>query len=68
MDRLAYGESRSGRFAIDSSSLHFKATVAAIVSAFHSQSQVFVAYSDGPSCLAWSNAADIHYVCVGTSC
>ncbi len=57
------GCNSSGRFAMDSTSLHFKATYAAILAAFNSQSDVFVAYSQ--SCNAWSNAWDVTYVCTG---
>jgi hypothetical protein len=53
----------TGRFAIDSSSLHFKSVQAAIMAAFHSQSTVTVAYAQ--TCNTWGNAWDISYVCVG---
>lgn len=58
------GCNASGRYAIDSSSPHFKATYAAILSSFHAQNDVFVAYSQ--SCNSWSNAWDVAYVCVGS--
>lgn len=57
------GCNSSGRYAIDNTSPHFKMTYAAILAAFHSQTDVFVAYSQ--SCNSWSNAWDVTYVCSG---
>ena len=58
------GCNASGRYAIDSSSPHFKATQAAIIAAFHAQTDVFVVFTE--SCNTWVNAWDVAYVCTGT--
>jgi hypothetical protein len=51
------------RFAIDSNDKKYKATLSAILAAFHSKTTVAVDYL--PSCNAWGNSADIRYICVG---
>ncbi len=53
----------TARFAIDSSSLKYKGGVAAIMAAFHAQSQVTVLYTQ--SCSSFSNAWDVQAICVG---
>lgn len=55
----------TGRFAIDGTSPHYKATVAAIIAAFHAQTDVAVAYTQ--SCNVWSNSWDVNYVCTGSA-
>jgi hypothetical protein len=57
------GCNTTARFAIDSTSLRFKSTQAALMAAFHTQSNVTVAYSQ--TCSAWSNSWDIAHLCVG---
>ncbi|AZN35139.1 hypothetical protein [Iodobacter ciconiae] len=58
------GCNTTGRLAIDSTSLKFKATQAAVMSAFHSQSDVTVLIPQ-LTCNAWSNSWDVEAVCVG---
>jgi hypothetical protein len=53
----------TGRFAIDSTQLKFKATRAAIIVAFHTQTALTVAYEQ--TCNSYPNAWDISWVCVG---
>jgi hypothetical protein len=60
----AAGCNSTGRFALDSNALKFKATQAAVMAAFHSQSDVTVLYTQ--TCAAWSNSYDMSAVCVGT--
>ncbi len=54
----------TARFAIDSSAVHFKNVLAAIMAAHHAQSTITVSYSK--TCNAWGNAWDITHVCVGS--
>ena len=58
------GCNTSGRFGIDSTNLKYKATLSAIIAAFHAQSTVTVHYLD--TCDAFGNSADVKYICVGT--
>jgi hypothetical protein len=58
------GCNTSSRFAIDSSALRFKSTQAAVMAAFHTQTDVTVSYSQ--TCSAWGNSWDIAHVCVGS--
>ncbi len=62
-NNVVEGCNTTGRFAMDSRSPRYKATVAAIISAFHSQTPIVVKYL--PTCYSWSNSADVAFVCVG---
>jgi hypothetical protein len=53
----------TGRYALDTSSPHYKTTVASIMAAFHAQADVYVSYSQ--SCNIFPNAWDVSYVCTG---
>ena len=53
----------TARFAIDQSSPHFKATQAAVMQAFHSNTPVTVLFNQ--ACSSWVNSWDAHAVCVG---
>jgi hypothetical protein len=57
------GCNSTARFAIDSTSLKFKGTTAALMVAYQSQTDVTVLYSQ--TCGAWGNAWDVRAVCVG---
>lgn len=57
------GCNTSGRFAISSTDTRYKATLAAVMAAYHAQSPVKVVYNQ--TCTAWSNSYDMSYVCVG---
>lgn len=57
------GCNTTSRFAIDSNSLKYDATVSAIMAAFHSKTPVRVRYYD--TCKAWGNSADVSHLCVG---
>lgn len=57
------GCNTTGRFAIDSAQLKFKATRAAIMAAFHSQTPITVFYYQ--TCNSYGNSWDIAWVCVG---
>jgi hypothetical protein len=57
------GCNTTGRFAIDSSQLKFKATRAAVMAAFHSQTPVTVFYNQ--TCNSFVNTWDVRWVCVG---
>ena len=61
---LSGGCNTSARYAIDSSSAHFKATQASIIAAFHAQADITVSYSQ--SCNLFPNAWDVGYVCTGS--
>ena len=54
----------SARFAIDNTSLIYKATLSAVIAAYHAQSSVKVNYLD--SCNVWGNSADVKSVCFRT--
>ncbi len=62
---VAGGCNTTARFAIDSTALRFKGTQAAVMAAFHTQTDVTVSYTQ--TCGAWGNAWDISYVCVGSA-
>jgi hypothetical protein len=53
----------TGRYAIDSSVLHFKGTQAAIMAAYHGQATISINYST--TCNTWINSWDMLYACVG---
>jgi hypothetical protein len=53
----------SARFAIDQSNPHFKATQAAVMQAFHSNTPVTVLFNQ--TCNSWANSWDAYAVCVG---
>jgi hypothetical protein len=57
------GCNSSARFAINSDSLSFKTTAAALMAAYHAQSDVTIFYSQ--SCTALGNAWDLGWACVG---
>ena len=57
------GCNTTGRYVIDSSSLHFKATQASIVAAFHAQADVTVSYTQ--TCNLFPGVWDVSYVCTG---
>jgi len=60
---VAIGCNATARFAIDNTSLRYKATLSVVIAAFHSQKEIVVDYL--PSCNVWGNAADIRYICIG---
>lgn len=53
----------TARFAMDNTLPRYKATLSAVIAAFHSQSTIKVNYLS--SCNAWGNSADVNYICVG---
>ena len=53
----------TARFSIDQSSPHFKATQAAVMQAFHSNTTVTVLFNQ--TCSSWGNSWDAYAVCVG---
>lgn len=57
------GCNTTARFVIDSSSLKFRGTVAAIIAAYHAQADVTVIHQQ--SCSSWSNSWDAQAICVG---
>jgi hypothetical protein len=57
------GCNTTARYTIDETSVHFKATVAAIMAAFHARTPVLVTYA--ATCNVLGGAADVTYVCVG---
>ncbi len=62
-NNVAEGCNTTGRFAMDSNSPRYKATLSAIIAAFHSQTKVRVKYT--PTCDSWGNSADAELICVG---
>ncbi len=59
----AGGCNDTGRYAINSDQLHFKATQSSLIAAYHAQTTVTVNYSK--SCNIYPNAWDTNYVCTG---
>ena len=57
------GCNTAGRYSIDSSNKKYKATLSAIIAAFHAQTNVTVTYL--PTCDYWHNSADVNHICVG---
>ncbi|PUE41087.1 hypothetical protein B9Z49_21190 [Limnohabitans sp. 2KL-51] len=57
------GCNTTSRFAVDSNSLKFKGTQAAIMASFHTQTDVTVVYAQ--TCGAWVNSWDVVAACVG---
>jgi hypothetical protein len=57
------GCNSTGRFAFNSDQLRFKGTQAALMAAFHNQTEVTVTYA--PTCNTYANVWDLVYVCVG---
>lgn len=62
-DNVVEGCNSTGRFAISEDNLRYRATFSAVVAAFHAQTPVEVKYFS--SCNAWSNSADVNFVCIG---
>ncbi|MGF1708952.1 hypothetical protein [Enterovibrio baiacu] len=58
------GCNTTGRFAMDSNSPRYKASVTAIISAFHSKTPVRVNYLS--TCNSWVNSADASFICIGS--
>lgn len=58
------GCNTTGRFLINSDSLHFEGTLASIIAAFHSGTAVTVTFT--PTCTKIDNSFDVTYVCVGS--
>lgn len=61
-DNISGGCNITGRFAIDSSQLRFKAIRAAVMAAFHNQTPITVAYKQ--TCNSFGNAWDLDYICI----
>lgn len=57
------GCNTTGRYAISSTDPRYKATLAAAMTAYHSQSPVKIGY--GEACDAWPNSYNLQLVCVG---
>ncbi len=62
IDEVERGCNTTARFAMDSDSPKFKATQAAVIAAFHSQTEVKVKYSE--TC-TYAASWDISFICVG---
>ncbi|GAB6262567.1 hypothetical protein [Photobacterium sp. 53610] len=62
-NNVAQGCNTTGRFAMDSTSPRYPATLSAVLAAYHSKSPIRVNYLD--TCNAWGNSADVDYICVG---
>lgn len=58
------GCNSTGRFAMSSQDVRYKANLTAIMAAYHSQSPVTATYNT--TCTTWGNSYDLTYVCVGT--
>ncbi|WP_419811821.1 hypothetical protein [Bacterioplanoides sp.] len=52
------------RFAIDSSSKKYTATLSSVLAAFHSKTSIVVEYKN--SCNYLGNSADVNFICVGS--
>ena len=63
VNNVSEGCNVTGRFAMDDSSPRYQATLSSVIAAFHAQSTVNVNYLN--TCNAWSNSADVNYICVG---
>ncbi|NOI94298.1 hypothetical protein F0232_04810 [Vibrio sp. T3Y01] len=62
-NNVSKGCNVTGRFAMDSSSLRYKATLSSIMSAYHSKTPIRVNYLE--TCNSWGNTADANFVCIG---
>ena len=58
------GCNKDGRFAIDSTSPHFKSVQSAVLASYHSQSNMKV-YFQSNECTALSNSEDVLWTCIG---
>jgi hypothetical protein len=62
-DNISGGCNTTGRFAIDSTSVRYKATLSAVIASYHAQTPIKVEYKQ--TCNSWGNSADISFICVG---
>jgi hypothetical protein len=57
------GCNTTGRFAISSADVRYKATLPSVIAAHATQAQVKISYDE--TCDLWSNAFNLNFVCVG---
>jgi hypothetical protein len=57
------GCNTTGRFAISSADVRYKATLPSVIAAHATQTQVKISYDE--TCDLWTNAYNLNFVCVG---